>query len=174
MMSETSSSTSSLRGAPVAGDGRRLGRIVAWILVIAMIVLGVVMVFAKVTDNHKANRLHTSGIPVTAHVTYCLGQLGGSGTNAVGFSCKAAYVVGGAHYDEPVGGQSTFARPGTSLAGVVDPSNHTVIVTAASASTVTSPTAGLVFPILVVIAGLVLAGILVATRRRDPAELPSP
>lgn len=169
-MSDPSPVSSSLRGAPVAGDGRRLGRTIGWVLVLAMILLGLVMVVAKVDDNNKAHRLHASGIPVTARVTYCLGQLGGSGTNAAGYSCKAAYMVGGAHFDEPVGGLSTFARTGSTLAGVVDPVNHTVLVTAASASRATSVTAGLVFPILVVVAGLVLVGILVATRRRDAGE----
>ena len=174
-MSEQAASTTSLRGARVAGDGRRLGRIVAWVLVAGMIVLGVVMVGAKIADNDRAVRLHTSGIPVSARVTYCLGQLGGSGTNAVGFACKATYKVADTTYNEPVGGMSTFARPGSTVAGVVDPQNHTVLVTKASASSTTSTTAGLLFPALVILAGVVLAGILLATRRRgaDEAEEPA-
>ena len=172
-MSSPAAPTSSLRGAPVAGDGRRLGRIVAWVLVAGIIIIGVVMVGAKVVDNDRAVRLHSSGIPVSARVTYCLGQLGGSGTNAVGFACKATYKVAGTTYNEPVGGMSTFAPPGSTMAGVVDPQNHTVLVTKASASSTTSTTAGLLFPVLVIVAGIVLAGILLVTRRRSAGEAPA-
>ncbi|HLH28345.1 MAG TPA: DUF3592 domain-containing protein [Acidimicrobiales bacterium] len=99
---------SRLRGAGVDVDLRRLGRLAAALLVVAVLASSVGLFVAAVRHNRQADQLRT-GVPVVGTVTRCLGLLGGSGSNSAGTSCSATYVVAGRRYTEGVPG--TSARP---------------------------------------------------------------
>ncbi len=78
-------------------------------------------------DNARIDRLKTHGIAVHATIDSCVGNLGGSGSNASSFTCRARYLVAGTSYDEVVALMSTFAAPGTRVAVVADPARHSTI-----------------------------------------------
>jgi len=101
-----------------------------------------VLVVAFVTaanDNARIERMKTHGIPVTVTVTGCTGNVGGSGSNSAGYTCRGRYVVRGVTYRELIGSLSTFAASGTTVHAVADPSKpSTVIVFSALEKTVAS------------------------------------
>ena len=81
-----------LRGAGVGGvDARRVGRILVGLVLATLAVLVVVFTVVGVHHNQQDDRLHDDGVPVTFTVSGCLGLLGGSGSNAAGYSCRGSY-----------------------------------------------------------------------------------
>jgi hypothetical protein len=115
-----------LRGAGVQIDGRKVARVLIVLVLAAMAVLAVLFTIAGVQKNSQADRLHHDGVPVTVTVTGCLGLLGGSGSNAAGYSCKGTYTLHGHTYTEPLPG-STFHRPGAVLPAVAVPGDPALV-----------------------------------------------
>ena len=79
-----------LRGAGVQVDARRVGRVALGIVLATLAVLAVVFTIVGVHTNQQDDRLHRDGVPVTFTVAGCLGLLGGSGSNAAGYSCHGS------------------------------------------------------------------------------------
>ena len=67
-------------------------------------VLVVVFTVAGVHKNSQINRLRHDGVPVTVTVTNCLGLMGGSGSNAAGYSCTGTFTIDGTRYTESLPG----------------------------------------------------------------------
>lgn len=70
-------------------------------------------------QNAQITALKTDGVQVVETVSSCLGQLGGSGSNAAGYSCTGTLTLHGRLYHDPVPGNSLYA-PGTKIRIVVD------------------------------------------------------
>jgi hypothetical protein len=115
-----------LRGAGVQVDSRRLARVGIGIVLVTLAALTVGFTVAGVHKNQQTDELHTQGVPVTVTVTGCLGLLGGSGSNAAGYSCHGTYILHGHHYSEPLPG-SAFHRPGSTIASVAVPSDPALV-----------------------------------------------
>ena len=49
-------------------------------------------------------------------MTTCLGQLGGSGSNAAGYQCRGSFTIDGRHYNEVIPG-NTHRPLGTTVRG---------------------------------------------------------
>jgi len=108
--------------------------------------------------------LRQHGIPVTVTVTGCLGLLGGSGSNPVGYACRGSYVVDGHRYNEPIPG-TALHDPGTRLDGVVAAGDPGLVSTVGLVAA--EHPSGRVFVLPGVLVGL-LAGLLLVlgVRRR--------
>jgi hypothetical protein len=116
----------SLRGASAQFDRRRAGQVVVGLVLATLIVLVAVLTVAGVHSNNQTDTLHQQGVPVTVRVTGCLGLLGGSGSNAAGYSCRGSYVLDGHRYAEPLPGTS-FHRPGTRIPSLAVPGDPALV-----------------------------------------------
>jgi hypothetical protein len=143
-----------LRGATVQFDSRRLVQIVLGVVLCTLAVLAVVFTIAGFHSNDQIDRLHSQGQRVTVTVTSCLGLLGGSGSNAAGYSCRGAYTLSGHSHVEPLPG-STFYRPGTRIPALAVPDDPALVSPLTVVNAQHSSASVFILP-------AVLAGVLVA------------
>ena len=123
-----------LRGAGVAVDRRRVGQVVIGIVLATLAILAIVFTVVGVHTNQQDDRLHRDGVPVTFTVTGCLGLLGGSGSNAAGYSCHGMYTLDGRRYSEQLPGDS-FHRPGSTVAAIAVPGDPALVSPASIVAT---------------------------------------
>jgi hypothetical protein len=154
-----------LRGAGVQVDGRRVGKVVLGIVLATLAVLVLVFTITGVHTNQQNDRLHNDGVPVTFTVSGCLGLLGGSGSNAAGYSCHGTYVLQGRRYREPLPGNS-FHRPGSTVAAVAVPGDPALVSPASIVATEHSSASVFVLPVVLAAILLLLVVILLVLRRR--------
>lgn len=107
-------------------DAKMIGKIALGLVMATLLVLVVVLSVAGIHSNNQIDRLHTQGVPVTVTVTGCLGLLGGSGSNAAGYSCRGTYTLDGHRYDEALPG-ADFHRPGSTIASVAVPGDPALV-----------------------------------------------
>jgi len=117
---------STLRGSGVDVDSRHVVRAAIGLCLVALAVVVVVLFLAGVNKNAQINRLRQHGVPVAVTVTTCLGQLGGSGSNAAGYQCRGSFAIDGRRYNEIIPG-TTLLPLGTTVRGVIDPSDPALI-----------------------------------------------
>ncbi len=159
-----------LRGAGVQVDGRRVGQVAIGVVLATLAILAIVFTVVGVHTNQQDDRLHRNGVPATFTVTGCLGLLGGSGSNAAGYSCHGTYSLGGHRYREQLPGNS-FYRPGSTVAAIAVPGDPALVSPAAIVATEHSSAGVFVLP--AILAGLLLllvALLLVLRRRRRGTE----
>ncbi len=155
-----------LRGAGVGTvNARRLGTIVVGLCLLVVAVLAIAFFVAGLHKNDQTSQLRQHGVPVTITVTGCVGQLGGSGSNAAGYTCQGIYMLDGHQYTEPVPG-NTLHPPGSTLAGIAVPGDPALVTTTAVLAT-EHPSNG-VFILPAVLLAVLVIGIvgLVVWRRR--------
>jgi hypothetical protein len=158
-----------LRGAGVQVDGGRVRRVLLGIVLATLAVLVVVFTITGVHTNQQNDRLHNHGVPVTFTVAGCLGLLGGSGSNAAGYSCHGTYTLEGHHYREPLPGDS-FHRPGSTVAAVAVPGDPALVSPASIVATEHSSASVFVLPaILAAFLALLVAVLLFVRHRRAGA-----
>jgi hypothetical protein len=116
-------------------------------------------------DNARVDRMKNRGIPVTVTVTSCVGNIGGSGSNAAGYTCRGSYRVDGVRYVEVIGSKSTSSRAGTRVHGVVDPSRRSTVELTSAVRASTSSLSVYVVPGLLAVF-FVIAAIALRRRRR--------
>ena len=145
-------------------DARRVGQVVIGIVLATLAILAVVFTVVGVHTNQQDDRLHHDGVPVTFTVTGCLGLLGGSGSNAAGYSCHGTYTLGGHRYSERLPGNS-FHRPGSTVAAIAVPGDPALVSPASIVATEHSSASVFVLP-------AILAGILRAARGAAPGAAP--
>ena len=133
-----------------------------------MLCLIVVFTVAGIHSNNQIDALHDQGVPVTVTVTGCLGLLGGSGSNAAGYSCHGSYTIGGHRYTESLPG-TAFHRPGSTIPAVAVPGDPALLSPLSVVDRQRS-SAG-VFVVPAVLAGVLLAlvGVIVRWHRSRPA-----
>ena len=89
-----------LRGAGVDVDVRRVAQVVIGVSPGGAGVIGVGLFVAGAQKNAQVNSLHQQGVPVEATVSGCIGLMGGSGP--IGrLRLPGSFTLGGHHYDEP-------------------------------------------------------------------------
>ena len=96
---------------------------VVGLCLVTLAVLVVVFTVAGVHKNSQINELHHDGVPVTVTVTSCLGLMGGSGSNAAGYSCSGSFTVHGTHYTESLPGSGVSQPIGSTLAAIAVPND---------------------------------------------------
>lgn len=116
-----------MRGGDAISVGRRIWVAAGTFGLVVVAVLLVVSMVSATHDNARITRMKEHGVAVSVTVTSCIGNLGGSGSNAADYTCRGHYVVTGTSYDEVIGAMSTFAPPGTRVPAVADPSRPSTI-----------------------------------------------
>ena len=166
-----------LRGAGVSVDGRRVGQVAIGLVLVTLLVLTVVFTLVGIHTNQQDDRLHNDGVPVTFTVSGCLGLLGGSGSNAAGYSCRGTYTLDGRTYSEQLPGDS-FHRPGSTVAAIAVAGDPALVSPASIVATEHSSSGVFVLPIILFVVLLVLVALLMVLRRRrqgdEPTDGPSP
>lgn len=160
---------STLRGAGVDINARLVARVVVSLGLVALATLVIIFTLAGVHKNSQINRLRHDGVPVDVTVAHCLGLLGGSGSNAAGYSCTGTFSVDGARYTETIPGIG-FRTPGSSLRAVVVPGDPALLSpVSVLAGEHVSWDVYLLPAILLVVLAVSIAVIVVRLRRRTPA-----
>ena len=160
-----------LRGARVDVDGRRVGRVVGGALLVTLAVLTVVLFVVGAQKNSQIERLRQNGVAVKVTVSGCRALMGGSGSNLVGYACQGTFSLGGHHYSEAIPGTTLYA-PGTSLRAVSVPGDPGLLSTASSVAADHPSWRVFIVPTCLLVVLAVLVGALVLRRRRTPRTAP--
>src|ERR1700722_6775480 len=168
--SEPSPPVGPLRGAGVDVDVRRVGAVLVGACAVALAVCAVVFYIAAFHNNSQINSLRQHGVASEVKVTTCIGLIGGSGSNPVGYSCKGMITAHGRVYDVNIPGSSLHA-PGALVKVIAVPGDppllstvHVVAGERASWKAFILPTSLLVVLVLLVAA--------IVWRRSRRAQLP--
>jgi hypothetical protein len=90
------SEESYIRGAGATRvDGRRVGWVLAAVVVAGLAVATVAMFLVTASDRSRADRLRQHGVPVQATVTHCAGISSGIGMGVEYYECRATYTLAG-------------------------------------------------------------------------------
>jgi hypothetical protein len=117
-----------LRGASVDVDIRRVGRVVALVCVVILAVTGAVLLVAGIHTNQQITTLHRQGVPVSITVTGCTGLIGGTGAQSAGYACNGTYLVHGTRYHQAIPGMA-FHAVGSTFPGVAVPGDPKLLST---------------------------------------------
>jgi hypothetical protein len=154
-----------LRGAGVDVDARRVGRAVGCLCLIALAVLVVILFLAGAQKNAQIARLRQRGVPVEVTVTGCLGLMGGSGSNLVGYQCRGTLTLDGHRYNEAIPGDALH-RPGTLLRAVTVPGDPALLSTTGALATEHPSWRVFIVPTMLLVILVLIAGAVVLRRRR--------
>ncbi len=149
-------------------DIRRVGRVVAVLCLVALAGLAVALFAAGAHQNQQDNRLHRDGVTVDLRVSGCTGQLGGSGSNAAGYSCRGSFTLGGHRYDEAIPG-SSFHTPGSTLRVVTVPGDPALVSPVGVLAGEHASWRVFLLPAGLLVVLLLLVGAIVLRRRRRAA-----
>lgn len=164
---------STLRGAGVSVDGRRVARVAFGICIATLAVLVVVLSVAGAQKNSHITRLKDHGVPVTLTVSHCQGLLGGSGSNDAGYACSGTLSMGGRRYSESIPGD-VLRAPGAAVRAVAVPGDPPLVSTVSTLAGERASWRVFIVPaILLVILALLAGGGLLRkrhSRSRAPAD----
>jgi hypothetical protein len=117
-----------LRGAGVEADAHHVQRAVVGVGLVALSVAVVGLFLIGAHKNAQITRLHQEGVAVAATVSSCHGLMGGSGSNLVGYDCRATFTLDGRRFDEALPG-TAFHPPGATLRAVSVPGDPALLST---------------------------------------------
>jgi hypothetical protein len=163
---------STLRGATVSVDGRRVARVAAGLVLATLAVLGAVFIVVGINKNEQINELKAHGVPVTYVVSTCLGLLGGSGSNGAGYSCQGSYTVDGRRFFENLPGSTHYA-PGDRVKAISVGSDPTLLSTPAIVNSERASASVFILP-AVLLTVCALLGLVVLLQRRQRSTAPGP
>jgi len=158
---------STLRGAGVDVDVRKIRRVVGGACLVALAVLVAVLFVAGADKNAQITSLRRHGVAVRVTVTGCLGLLGGSGSNAAGYACKGTFTLGGHRYEEAIPGNALHP-PGARIRAVAVPGNPPLLSTTRAVESQQASWRVFILPTVLLVVLLLLVGALVLRRRRRP------
>jgi|SRR5664280_1635270 hypothetical protein len=153
-----------LRGAGVQADVRRVGRVVIGLSLVTLAAVATVLLVAGFQKNAEITSLRANGVPVDVTVTKCLGLMGGSGSNLVGYDCSGTYIVDGHTYTEDIPG-NTLHAPGSTLQGLTVPGDPALFSTPGAVAAEHPSWRVFIVPAILLVALLLLVGALVLRRR---------
>lgn len=163
-----------LRGAGVGEiDRRRLRTVLGWVCAVGLSAAVAVLSVAGVRKNAQITSLRAHGVPALVTVSGCMGQLGGSGSNPVGYACRGAFTLGGRRYDDAIPGNAD-RPPGTTLHGVTLRSDPGLLSTPALVASERPSAQVFVLPALLCVLLVALTGTtLLVGRRPGPVTRPA-
>ena len=154
----------SLRGAAVAVDPRRVARAAVALVVVSLAVLGALLLVAGVHRNAQVNRLREHGVVVAVKVSGCRGLLGGSGTNAAGYACSGTFSFAGRRYRVSIPGDTLLA-PRSTIHLVADPGDPGLVSTPGSVADERASSRVFIVPAVLLLCAAMIAGIALVKRR---------
>ena len=135
-----------------------------------------VLFAAGVDKNAQITDLHQRGVAVQITVTRCMGLLGGSGSNPVGYACTGTVLLDGHRYREAIPGDTLYP-PGAKIRGVAVSGDPPLLSTAHAVATEHASSNVFVVPTILLVVLLFLVGTVAfrlrTARRADPASLPA-
>jgi hypothetical protein len=146
----------SLRGPDARSISGRFWYLAGALLLTVFAVIVVVSFLSASNDNARIDRLKDHGVVVTVTVTNCVGNIGGSGSNAAGYTCHGSYSVRGVRYREIIGSKTTLSARGVQLRAVADPAHPSTIELASKVRTSSSSTSVYVVPSVLALLFLLL------------------
>jgi hypothetical protein len=157
-----------LRGAGVEINGRQVARVVLGIVLATLAVLAVAFTVIGIHNNRQIDQLRNQGVPVAVTVTSCQGLLGGSGSNAAGYSCRGTYELDGHRYNELLPGTALHA-PGTVVRALAVPSDPTLVSPVSVVDAEQASASVFILPAALLVALVALLVVLALRRRRAQA-----
>jgi hypothetical protein len=164
---------STLRGAGVNYDARKVGQIVVGICLVVLAFLVVLFTVAGIHKNSQINELRHDGVPVTVTVSHCFALMGGSGSNAAGYSCDGAFTVHGNRYTESLPG-TAFHAVGSTLPAIVVPNDPALVSPVSVVRNQHTSASVFVLPAILLVVLVLLVGLIVLLRRRRQDAVASP
>jgi hypothetical protein len=155
---------SHLRGAGVDVDARRVARVLVALVSLALGALAVTFLLVGLNKNNQINQLQRHGTTVDARVSGCVGELGGTGTNAAGYSCRGSFVFGGVTYRVTIPG-NVLRDPGSEVRIVTLPSNPYLVETTGALANEHATLRVFVLPIVLFALFILVVGTLLVRRR---------
>ena len=140
---------------------------------LTLAVLVVVFTVAGVHKNSQINGLRDDGVPVTVTITHCFGLMGGSGSNAAGYSCTGTFTVHGSRYTESLPG-TAFHHIGSTVSATVVPDDPALVSPDNILKTEHSSLSVFVLPLILLVVLLLLVALIVVVRRRRARTAPPP
>ncbi len=165
-----------LRGAGVNYNARKVGQVVVGLCLVTLAVLVVVFTVAAFHRNNQINELHHDGVPVTVTVTKCIGLMGGSGSNPAGYSCSGSFTLHGTQYTEALPG-SGFRKIGSTLEATAVPNDPALVSPNSILDSEHASFSVFVLPLILLAVLVLLVALIVLVRRRrseDAATQPAP
>lgn len=120
-------------------------------LLVTVLVVSGALVVAGNRTNQQINGLRHHGVIVHVTVDECLGQLGGSGSNAASYTCSGTFVLGKKIYRTTLPG-SAFLQTGKKLDFVTAATNPGLIASRQQISHERASNSFLVLPSLLLVA----------------------
>jgi hypothetical protein len=154
-----------LRGATVAVDPRRAAQVTVAICMVTLAVLVVVFFAVGLHKNAQITSLKDHGVAVTDTARGCVGLLGGSGSNPVGYRCWGTFRIDGRAYTKDIPG-TTLRAPGSKVAAVADPEDPGLVTTVSALRNEHASATVFIVP-SILLAVLVLFTALLALRLRS-------
>jgi hypothetical protein len=156
-----------LRGAGVDVDVRRVAWVAVGACLLALAVTSVALFVAGAQRNAQIDRFHQHGVVVDATVSGCIGLMGGSGSNLAGYDCRATFTLGGHRYNEELVGTTTPSI-GARVRAVTVPGDPALLATVATVSGEQASGRVFILPtaLLLALASAIVAVLLVRRRRR--------
>jgi hypothetical protein len=148
-------------------DSGRVARGLLGACIVAVAAVTAVLFAAGVHRNAQITSLRQQGVPIEVTVTKCLGVLGGSGSNAAGYSCRGTFVLNGKRYTHTIPGDTLLA-PGTTVRLVTVESAPGLIATINQAKSDRASWGVFILPTVLLVVLAVLVAAIVVRRRRDP------
>ncbi|MDE3087487.1 MAG: hypothetical protein KGJ77_12060, partial [Acidobacteriota bacterium] len=150
-------------------DRRRAARVVVALCVAGVVVAAGALFYDGAHKNAQITALRQRGVPVTMTVDDCRGLLGGSGSNAAGYSCWGSFTEASRRYTEYLPGTALHA-PGSTVRVVTVSDDPALVTTPAMLAGETASWRVFLLPSTLLGAVAVLAGAVALRRRsRQPA-----
>jgi hypothetical protein len=140
--------------------------VVAVCLVVLAVITAVLFV-AGARKNAQETSLSRHGVPVTVTVTHCLAEMGGSGSNLVGYACTGTYAIDGKRYTESIPGTDDH-DPGTTVRGVTVPGDPGLLSTRDIVQSQPPSFTVFIVPIILLVVLVALVALVLVRRRRTP------
>jgi hypothetical protein len=156
---------SSLRGPEAQHIGRTFWLVAGILLIVVLASIVTVSFISAANDNARIDRLKSHGVPVVVTVTGCVGNIGGSGSNAAGYTCRGEYRVNGVHYHEVIGSKNSSSNVGSRVRAVADPAQPSTIELATALARSSASASVYVVPGLLALLLVVLALVLVRRQK---------
>lgn len=163
---ESRSPHTHLRGGSVQVDAQIIGRVLLGLVGVVLLACAILFLFVGLDKNNQITQLQRAGVTVDARVSGCLGELGGTGSNPAGYSCKGSFTLDGATHEVTIPGNSLRA-PGSTVHIVTLKTDPQLVETVARLAKEHAAATVFVLPAILFAALILLIGG-VAARRRGP------